>query len=111
MGTRVLVCPREVCAKSTRGPDKGGRVEDRYVCVINPIGYCIFSGKPHETGLKQGTDEVLDRDGNFLYSMNEAAAASSSGEILKAAGRPAFDGDDLIESSQAGMTSDEKAFH
>jgi hypothetical protein len=43
--------------------------------------------------------------------MNEAMAASSSGEILKAAGRPAFDGDDLIESSQDGMTSDEKAFH
>jgi hypothetical protein len=43
--------------------------------------------------------------------MNEAVSASSSGEILKAAGRPAFDGDDLIESSQDGMTSDEKAFH
>ena len=57
------------------------------------------------------TDEVLDRDGNFLYSVNEAVAASSSGEILKATGRPAFDGDDLIESSQDGMTGDEKAFH
>ena len=86
-----------------KGPDKG--------CVIGPNGYCIFTGRPHETGLKQGTDEVLDRDGNFLYSMNEAVAASSSGEILKARGRPAFDGDDLIESSQDGMTGDEKAFH
>jgi len=85
------------------GPDKA--------CVIGPNGYCIFTGRPHETGLKQGTDEVLDRDGNFLYSMNEAVAASSSGEILKARGRPAFDGDDLIESSQDGMTGDEKAFH
>jgi len=94
-----------------KGPDKGGRVEDRYACVIGPNGYCIFTGRPHETGLKQGTDEVLDRDGNFLYSMNEAVAASSSGEILKATGRPAFDGDDLIESSQDGMTGDEKAFH
>ncbi len=94
-----------------KGPDKGGKVGDRYACVINPNGYCIFTGRPHETGLKQGTGEVLDRDGNFLYSMNEAVAASSSGEILKAAGRPAFDGDDLIESSQDGMTSDEKAFH
>jgi hypothetical protein len=43
--------------------------------------------------------------------MNEAVAASSSREILKATGRPAFDGDDLIESSQDGMTGDEKAFH
>ena len=43
--------------------------------------------------------------------MHEAVAASSSGEILKATGRPAFDGDDLIESSQDGMTDDEKAFH
>ena len=94
-----------------KGPDKGGRIEDRYACEIGPNGYCIFTGRPHETGLKQGTDEVLDRDGNFLYSVNEAVAASSSGEILKATGRPAFDGDDLIESSQDGMTSDEKAFH
>ena len=94
-----------------KGPDKGGRVEDRYACVIGPNGYCIFTGRPHETGLKQGTDEVLDRDGNYLYSMNEAVAASSSGEILKATGRPAFNGDDLIESSQDGMTGDEKAFH
>ena len=86
-------------------------MEDRYACVIGPNGYCIFTGSPHETGLKQGTDEVLDRDGNFLYSVNEAVAASSSGEILKATGRPAFDGDDLIESSQDGMTGDEKAFH
>ena len=94
-----------------KGPAKGGRMEDRYACVIGPNGYCIFTGSPHETGLKQGTDEVLDRDGNFLYSVNEAVAASSSGEILKATGRPAFDGDDLIESSQDGMTGDEKAFH
>jgi len=94
-----------------KGPDKGGRMEDKYACVIGPNGYCIFTGSPHETGLKQGTDEVLDRDGNFLYSVNEAVAASSSGEILKATGRPAFDGDDLIESSQDGMTGDEKAFH
>ena len=94
-----------------KGPDKGGRIEDRYACEIGPNGYCIFTGRPHETGLKQGTDEVLDRDGNFLYSVNEAVAASSSGEILKATGRPAFDGDDLIESSQDGMTGDEKAFH
>ncbi|SVA18960.1 uncharacterized protein METZ01_LOCUS71814 [marine metagenome] len=86
-------------------------MEDRYACVIGPNGYCIFTGRPHETGLKQGTDEVLDRDGGFLYSVNEAVAASSSGEILKATGRPAFDGDDLMESSQDGMTDDEKAFH
>ena len=88
---------------SPKGPDKA--------CVIGPNGYCIFTGRPHETGLKQGTDEVLDRDGNFIYFVNEAVAASSSGEILKATGRPAFDGDDLIESSQDGMTGDEKAFH
>ena len=86
-------------------------MEDRYACVIGPNGYCIFTGRPHETGLKQGTDEVLDRDGNYLYSVNEAVAASSTGEILKATGRPAFNGDDLIESSQDGMTGDEKAFH
>ena len=69
-----------------KGPDKGGKIEDRYACVIGPNGYCIFTGRPHETGLKQGTDEVLDRDGNYLYSVNEAVAASSAGEILKARG-------------------------
>ena len=94
-----------------KGPDKGGKPEDRYACVISPDGYCIFTGKPHGTGLKQGTDEVLDREGNFLYSVNQAVAASSSGEILKATGRPAFDGDDLIAHSQDGMTGDEKVFH
>ena len=94
-----------------RGSREGGRVEDRYACVIGPNGYCIFTGRPHETGLKQGIDEVLDRNGNFLFPMNKAVAASSSGEVLKATGRPAFDGDDLIESSQDGMTDDEKAFH
>ena len=93
------------------GNGGGGRVEDRYACVIGPNGYCIFTGRPHETGLKQGIDEVLDRNGNFLFPMNKAVAASSSGEVLKATGRPAFDGDDLIESSQDGMTDDEKAFH
>ena len=101
----------QALGRPPKGPDKGGKVGDKYACVINPNGYCIFTGRPHETGLKQGTNEVLDRGGNFLYSMNEAVAASSFGEILKAAGRPAFDGDDLIESSQDGMTSDEKAFH
>ena len=101
----------QALGRPPKGPDKGGKVGDKYACVINPNGYCIFTGRPHETGLKQGTNEVLDRGGNFLYSMNEAVAASSLGEILKAAGRPAFDGDDLIESSQDGMTSDEKAFH
>ena len=106
----------EALGRPSAKPDAGGgrgegRFEDRYACVIGPHGYCIFTGRPHETGLKQGTDEVLDRDGNFLYSVNEVVAASSSGEILKATGRPAFDGDDLIESSQGGMTGDEKAFH
>ena len=94
-----------------KGPDQGGKPEDRYACVISSDGYCIFTGKPHGTGLKQGTDEVLDREGNFLYSVNQAVAASSSGEILKATGRPAFDGDDLIAHSQAGMPGDEKVFH
>jgi len=94
-----------------KGPGNGGRGEDRYACVIASSGHCIFTGIPHDTGLKQGTDEVFDRDGNFLFSVNESVAANSSGEILVASGKPASEGDDLIESSQDGMTSDEKAFH
>ncbi|SVB76827.1 uncharacterized protein METZ01_LOCUS229681, partial [marine metagenome] len=33
------------------------------------------------------------------------------GEILAARGTPAFDGDEMLETSLTGMTSDEKAFH
>ena len=97
--------------QSPKGPGNGGRGEDRYACVIGPSGHCIFTGIPHDTRLKQGTDEVLDRDGNFLFSMNASAAANSSGEILVASGKPASNGDDLIESSQNEMTRDEKAYH
>ena len=38
-------------------------------------------------------------------------ATNSAGDILEARGTPAFDGDELIQYSQDGMTDDEKAFH
>ena len=31
---------------------KSNRPQDRYSCVINASGYCIFTGNPHQTGLK-----------------------------------------------------------
>ncbi len=43
--------------------------------------------------------------------MTEAVAANSSEEVLKAKGTPAQDGDDMIKSSQTGLTNDEKSFH
>ena len=80
-------------------------------CSIDSEGYCIFAGTPHQTGLQPGTNIVVDRQGNFLFFINQSVAANSTGEILQASGRPAFDGDDLIESSQDNLSDDEKAFH
>ena len=90
---------------------QNGQPEDKYACSINSDGYCIFTGTPHNTGLKTGTNNIVNSNGSVLFSMNEAAAANSSGEVLKAKGTPAQDGDDMIKSSQTGLTNDEKSFH
>lgn len=87
------------------------RPEDKYACVINPDGYCIFLGMPHGAGLKPNTEHIVDGDEVFLFSMNEAVAVNSAGEILQARGTPAFDGDELARHLEDGMTDDEKAFH
>ena len=92
-------------------PKGKGRPADRYACKINPEGFCIFTGNPHETGLKSGTNEIIDRQGNFLFHAEEAVAVNSLGKILEARGAPAFNGDDLIKGSQSGMNDDEKSFH
>ena len=88
-----------------------GPPADNYACNINDAGYCIFTGTPHQTGLKPGTDNIIDRDGNVLFSMHDAVATNVDGQVLEAKGTPAADGDDLIESSQEGLSDDEKAFH
>jgi len=88
-----------------------GRPEDKYSCNIDSDGYCIFTGTPHQTGLEPGTVNITDRAGNFLFRVDEAVATNSAGDILEARGTPAFDGDELIQYSQDGMTDDEKAFH
>ena len=72
-----------------------GKPEDKYACHINAQGYCIFTGTPHKTGLKPNTNDIIDRAGNALFSISEAAAANSSQEVLKARGTPAADGDDF----------------
>ena len=93
------------------GVDAGkGRPDDRYACNFDSLGYCIFTGTPHQTGLDPGTENIVDRDGNFLFSANEAVAVNAQGEALQARGTPAFDGDDLQRSSQDGLGEDEKAF-
>ncbi len=94
---------------SVEGAGKG-RPTDRYACNIDSLGYCIFTGVPHQTGLDPGTEDVVDRDGNFLFAVNEAVAVNAQGEALQARGTPAFDGDDLQRSSQDGLSEDEKAF-
>jgi len=82
-----------------------------YACNIDEAGFCIFTGTPHQTGLKPGTGDIVDRDDQFLFLMSDAAAVNSEGDVLVARGTPASDGDDLMESSQEGLSDDEKAFH
>ena len=95
-------------------PDGGGagkgRPADKYACNIDSLGYCIFTGAPHETGLDPGTDDIVDRDGNFLFPADEAVVVNAQGQVLSARGTPAFDGDDLQRASQDGLSEDEKAF-
>ena len=94
------------------GGGGAGRVRpaDRYACNVNSLGYCIFTGTPHQTGLDPGTEDIVDRGGNFLFQVGEAVVVNTQGEALPARGTPASDGDDLERSSQAGLTEDEKAF-
>ena len=90
---------------------KVGKPQDRYSSVINASGYCIFTGNPHQTGLKPRSNEIIDREGTYLFSLGEAVAINSSGKILEARGTPSFDGDELIKYSKENMSNDEKAFH
>lgn len=117
-----LACTKMACPPPKPTPDtlqtvspkpsrQSGRPEDKYACAINSEGYCIFSGIPHEAGLKPNTEEIVDRNGTFLFFMHEAVAVNSSGKILEARGTPAFNGDKLVKHSKDGMTDDEKAFH
>ncbi|MCS5701035.1 MAG: HNH endonuclease family protein, partial [Acidobacteria bacterium] len=69
------------------GHSSGGNAErvrpaDRYACNIDSLGYCIFTGTPHQTGLDPGTEDIIDRDGNFLFPVDEAVAVNSQGETL-----------------------------
>ena len=109
LGTTLFIASCDGRGKKTEN-SQNGRPEDKYACNINTAGYCIFTGPPHNTGLKSGTNNIVNTNGNFLFYINEAAAADSSGEVLKATGKPAQDGDDMIKSSQDGLTNDEKSF-
>ena len=97
--------------QSSGGAAGKGRPADTYACNIDSLGYCIFTGTPHQTGLDPGTEAIVDRDGNFLFAANEAVAVNVRSEALPARGTPAFDGDELQRSSQDGLSEDEKAFH
>jgi len=90
---------------------ESNKLISHYSCNINSSGSCIFTGSPHQSGLKPETEEIINRDGDYLFSLEEAVAVDSSGRILDARGTPAFEGDELIKSSKNGMTNDEKAFH
>ena len=87
------------------------RPADRYSCIINNAGYCIFAGQPHNNFLKPNSNVIVNLDGAELFSISEAVATNSEGDVLRATGTPAFDGDELLRNGQIGMTNDEKAFH
>jgi len=102
----------EFIDESVKEPDEGSeKPEDTYSCEINSEGYCIFTGTPHQEGLEPGTDNIVDREGNYLFGVDEALSVNSEGTTLQARGTPAFDGDQLIQSSQEDLSEDEKAFH
>ena len=88
-----------------------GKPNDKYACKIDPDGFCIFTGKPHPLTLKPGTTKIFNLHGEFSFNLDEAVATSKSGEILKASGKPAFDGDTLIKMSKKDMSNDEQSFH
>ena len=93
-------------------PDRNlNRPIDKYSCEINVQGFCVFTGTPHPNGLNPNSEEIVNRKGDFLFSVNNAIAVNSSSEVLKPSGKPASDGDFLIESSLGDMTKDEKSFH
>ena len=62
--------------------ERRGRPQDNYECKISSSGHCIFTGDPHKTILEPGTDKVLDREGQYLFSMEGAVALNTSGNIL-----------------------------
>ena len=87
------------------------RPTDRYSCIINETGFCIFTGEPHQNFLKPDSDLIVDLNGEELFSVDDAVAVNSADEILIARGTPAFDGDEMFENFTTGMSGDEKAFH
>ena len=102
--TMTVACGREsqITDTSTPVPSAG---------AINSDGYYIFPGIPHGAGLKPNTEDIVDRNGDFLFFMHEAVAVNLSGDILQARGTPAANGDKLVKHSKDGMTNDEKVFH
>mgnify|MGYP001410548833 CR=1 FL=1 len=84
---------------------------DRYACVINEGGFCIFTGTPHSNGLEPGTEQIVNRDGEVLFPVSEALAVNASGAVLDARGTPAMDGDLMAQGSQAELSDDARAFH
>jgi len=105
----LLVAMTMACSGESQINDTPTPVPD--ADTIHSNGYYIFSGTPHGAGLKPNTEDIVDRNGAFLFFIHEAVAVNSSGEILRAGGAPAANGDELIKHSKDGMTDDEKAFH
>ena len=68
-------------------PDRNlNRPIDKYSCEINVQGFCVFTGTPHPNGLNPNSEEIVNRKGDFLFSVNNAIAVNSSSEVLKPSG-------------------------
>ena len=52
----------------------GTKPEDKYACNINSDGYCIFTGNQHNSGLSPNTNNIVNRNGEFLFYINEAVS-------------------------------------
>lgn len=94
-----------------QGDLMGEKPMDAYACLIDEHGYCIFTGTPHENGLQPGAEDIVDRAGTVLFTLQEAIAVNADGAVLEARGAPAFDGDHLVQGSHETLSDDEKAFH
>ena len=109
--TTLAVTTTTVMSDSSKVTKPNKKPNDRYSCNINNQGFCIFTGQPHQNYLEPQSNTVVNLEGSELFSIEEAVAVNSQGEMLIARGTPAFDGDQMSQKSHSTLSEDEKAFH
>ena len=109
--TMTLAPTTTVMSDSSKVTKPNKKPNDRYSCNINNQGFCIFTGQPHQNYLEPQSNTVVNLEGSELFSIEEAVAVNSQGEMLIARGTPAFDGDQMSQKSESTLSEDEKSFH